>query len=396
MVYFAVIAIFYAIQTGEGASLLQVQAYINFGTNLIQFIYLSIPFFRHRLRQYYLPIALIYATVLPIFSNLIYLADPQEELAFLITRSWLLFPILIIPIVMIAGQYAYRYVVVIIIISTYVELFSLVPHIQNLSTDNLQILGGPLIRAFAFGTLGHIVGRMVAIQQMQRRELMRANLRLSEHAETLEQLATSRERNRIARELHDTLAHTLSGQAVHLEAIKMLVPADQTEMLQMLDQALETTRSGLAETRRALKDLRALQLDDLGLALSLQALAYDAASRAEFKLEIDFPEQLPELTPDIEQSIYRVAQESFENIVRHAKAQQVKLSAEYNTQTFEMNIQDNGAGFNPQKIDPDKLGIQGMHERAALIGAQLQIESTPQKGTRVRFALPYYRIHHHD
>lgn len=392
MVYFAVLAIFTAIQTGEGASLLQVQAYINFGTNLIQFIYLSIPIFRSKLRRWYLPIALINATVIPIFSNLIYLADPQEELAFLITRSWLLFPILIVPIVLIAGQYQFRYVMVIVIFSTYVELFSLFPHIQYLDTDTLQILGGPLIRAFAIGTVGHIVSRMVAIQQVQRRELIRANIRLSDHAETLEQLATSRERNRIARELHDTLAHTLSGQAVNLEAIKLMLPEDQREVHNMLQHSLDNTRSGLAETRRALKSLRSRRLEDLGLYVGIRTLATEAASRAEFSLEIDIPDVLPEITPDVEQTIFRIAQETFENIVRHANAQHVEMMMAVENSYILLSIHDDGEGFDPAIIAPDKLGIRGMKERANLIGAELIIISDHNNGTNLRLSIPYFWI----
>ena len=165
MFYFAVTVIFTAIQTGEGDSLTQVQAYLNFGTNLLQLDYLSIPWLRRKLRNIFLPIALVNATVVPIFSNLIYLADPQENIWTIITRSWLLLPILIVPIVLIAWQYRFRYVILIVIFSTYVELFVLIPHINRVNVDALLILGGPLIRAFSFGTIGLIVNRLVTVQK---------------------------------------------------------------------------------------------------------------------------------------------------------------------------------------------------------------------------------------
>jgi len=304
MVYFAVTVTITAIQTGEGTSPSQVQAYINFATNFVQLIYLSVPWLRRKLRGLYLPIALINATVVPIFSNLIYLADPTENIWNIITRSWLILPILIVPIVLIAWQYKFRYVVIIIIFSTYVELFVLIPHFSKVNYDASLILGGPLIRAFAFGTIGLIVNRLVAIQRTQRKELILANIRLSEHTQTLERLATSSERNRLARELHDTLAHTLSGQTVNLEAIKLLIPPDLVDVHIMLEQSLKNTRAGLAETRRALKALRSERLDKLGLRMAIKELATDASSREGFKLSLDLPDTLLQLTPDIERISY--------------------------------------------------------------------------------------------
>lgn len=389
MVYFAAMVVFTAIQTGEGDSLTQVQAYVNFGTNLILLIYLSIPWLWRKLRGLYLPTALVYSTVVPIFSNLIYLADPYENIWNTITRSWVLLPILMVPIVLIAWQYKFRYVVLIVIFSTYVELFVLLPHFNMVNVDALLILGGPLIRAFSFGTIGLIVNRLVAVQQTQRKELILANIRLSEHSQTLEQLATSRERNRLSRELHDTLAHTLSGQAVNLEAIRLMVPADQHDIHEMLAHSLKNTRAGLAETRRALKDLRSQQLVDLGLSMAITNLANEAGSRGNFKLSLNIPDDLPDLTPDIEQSIYRIAQESLENIIKHASAKSVELSLENDHQHLMLSITDDGSGFDTQNIDlQDKLGIRGMRERAAIIRSEFSILSNLNGGTTIRLMIP--------
>ncbi len=389
MAYFAVTVIVTAIQTGEGDSLTQVQAYVNFGTNLLLFIYLSIYWVRRKLRTFYLPIALVYATVVPIFSNLIYLADPYESIWNIITRSWLLLPILIVPIVLIAWQYKYRYVILIVIFSTYVELFVLIPHISMINIDAFLILGGPLIRAFAFGTVGMIVNRLVAVQHTQRRELMLVNFRLSEHTRTLERLATSRERNRLARELHDTLAHTLSGQAVNLEAIKLMVPATYNDVHIMLDQSLKNTRAGLAETRRALKALRSQQLEDLGLDIALQNLASDAASRGDFSVKTHIDTDLPDVTPDIEQSVYRITQETLENIIRHAHARHVEISLEHDPHNLMLSISDDGRGFDPDALEnSDKLGIQGMRERAAILRGELTILSGQDNGTTIRLVIP--------
>src|SRR5689334_14420819 len=108
---------------------------------------------------------------------------------------------------------------------------------------------------------------LIQRQREQRAALADANRKLAQYAAATEQLAISQERNRLARELHDTLAHSISGAAVQLEAVQALWDVQPGEARQMLDQALEVTQNGLTEARRALHSLRASPLEDLGLAL---------------------------------------------------------------------------------------------------------------------------------
>lgn len=391
--YFTVLAVFGAVLSDKSGTTGQMQIYINLLNHLGIFIYLSWGWLRRKLKRWYLPISLLAATVVPIFSNLFYLAEPlAKDSSLVIVRSWLLFPILIVPLVLIAWQYTFRHVLLFTLVTAIVELGVLYPVVGTVNADTLPILGLPLIRAFAFGTIGHIVTRLIATQQMQSKALLKANFRLSRHAETLEQLTLSRERNRLARELHDTLAHTLSGQAVNLEALKLMIPAGQTEILGMLDQALENTRSGLRETRRALKDLRSQPLEDMGLALAIRNLARDAASRAGFALSFDMADNLPQLPPDLEQAVYRIAQESLENIVRHAGASQVRVSLQEQGRCLEMVIHDDGIGVALERLDfEERLGLRGVKERSAEIGGNLVVSSQPGQGMSIRFSVevPY-------
>jgi len=300
-----------------------------------------------------------------------------------------------VPIVLIAWQYKFRYVIVIIIFSTYVELFVLVPHFSAVDFDAFLILGGPLIRAFALGTIGLIVNRLVAIQRAQRRELILANIQLGEHSKTLEQLATSNERNRLARELHDTLAHTLSGNAVNLEAIKTMIPLEMAEIREMLEKSLSNTRAGLNETRRALRALRPLRLEKLGLRKAVIDLANEASARGKFIISKTIPEVLPDLTPDDEQSIFRITQESLENIVRHSKARNVEFIIEQHNNNLLLTITDDGIGFDLSEEDlSQNLGIEGMKERTALIRGEFSILSKIGNGTTVRFSLPVLESKH--
>jgi signal transduction histidine kinase len=226
------------------------------------------------------------------------------------------------------------------------------------------------------------------IQRRQRHQLMQANQRLAQHANTLEQLAVSRERNRLARELHDTLAHTLSGLAVNLEALKITLKDNPQEATILVNHALKNTRTGLIDTRRALKALRSQHLEDLGLELAITNLAENAAERAGFELELTINSPHPDLTPDAEQCFYRVAQESLENIIRHANAQKVIIRTEQSKNQFGLIIQDDGVGFDPNNVDVvQKLGIQGMSERATMVGGIFDVISQTQTGTIIRLSV---------
>src|SRR5947208_742021 len=137
-------------------------------------------------------------------------------------------------------------------------------------------VGGPLyslyvviagVRLMAVTGVGLVLAWLIDRQREQRAALAEANRKLAQYAAATEQLATSQERNRLARELHDTLAHSLSGVTVQLEAVQALWELNPMEARRMLDQALQHTRGGLNEARRALQALRASPLEDLGLAL---------------------------------------------------------------------------------------------------------------------------------
>lgn len=384
MAYFAGLSLVTALQTGQIFNPSQIQSYVNLAINGILFGYLSWSWLERKLGYYYLPLALIAASVVPLFSNLVYLASPQETAQITILRSWLLFPILIVPLVIIAWQYHFRYVLAFTLLTSIIELVILFSRLETINFETLPILGLPLIRAFAFGTIGHIVTRLITTQRKQERNLLSANIKLSEHALTLEQLATSRERNRLARDLHDTLAHTLSGLTVNLEAIKIMLGGEHPEIMERLDHALQNTRIGLTDTRRALKDLRVKQVEDLGLKIALENLCLGASKRGEFDLQLDLPDLIPETSIQVEQVFYRVAQESLENIVKHAQAVHVSLILKVDDNQLWMKIEDDGIGFDlDRQRSPDTLGIRGMRERALECGCLLELTSQLGNGTSI-------------
>lgn len=360
-----------------------------FYTNIVIFAslfgYLSWTWLEKRMGVFYFPVAILIATLIPMYSLTYFWPLQQDDaISDIIFRSWYLLPILIVPFTLIAWQYGYKVAVVFAIILSFYDLPFIVLRINSLSLEMVQMLSVPLLRAIALGTIGVIVGMLMDRQRSQRRKLMQANLHLSKYAETLEELATSRERNRLARELHDTLAHTLSSQILSLEALRLSPPEDPRELDQALEELIENSRKGLAETRRALKDLRVKQLEDLGLQQSLISIIQNAASRAHLETELDIPKNMALMPYEIEHCIYRVAQEGVENIIRHASATEISMALKQDHSGIFFTLKDNGRGFDIKKIDKaEKHGITGMCERIADCGGKFKITSNPRSGTKI-------------
>ncbi len=183
----------------------------------------------------------------------------------------------------------------------------------------------------------------------------------------------------------------MSGLAIQLEAIKTLWDSNPPKARLMLEQAIQATDSGLAETRRALQALRAAPLEDLGLAMAIAEQAQSAAQRAGFQLALHLPETLYPLPPAVEQDFYRVAQESIENATRHAKAQHLTITLSQENGQLLLTVCDDEQGFDPQlSAERRGFGLRGMRERTEMLGGELSVESQVGQGTTVQLI---YREH---
>ena len=183
--------------------------------------------------------------------------------------------------------------------------------------------------------------------------------------------------------MHDTLAHTLSSTSVQLEAIKALFDRNPEQAKAMLAQTLENTKSGLAETRRALVDLRTSELEAYGLTQALRNVFQSASERGCFKVEFHLEKGLDVLPDEVSHTIYRTAQESAENILRHANATKAEISLLADGDQIKLKIKDNGKGFDLQKIKKEQLGIRGMRERIEMLGGAFDIQSAEKLGTEI-------------
>jgi len=312
-----------------------------------------------------------------------------------IYRLWQPLPFLYILLILTAWQYRFPGVVFFSLGASSLEF--VVTRFVHLSKrwgfpffeqDSFVFYGRVAASFASYLILGYVVNRLVRAQREQRRQLADANLKLVQHASTVEQLSTSRERNRLSRELHDTLAHTLSALTVQFDALSTVWGSIPEKAQGLVEQMQATTRSGLDETRRALRALRASPLEELGLVLALRGLAEDFAARQNMSLKLDLPDEFADPPQEVEQCYYRVAQETLENIARHANAGQLSIQLVSDRTGLKMTISDDGRGFNvADDVKKEHFGLQGMDERAGLIGADLEVASRPGEGTTVRLYL---------
>ena len=252
----------------------------------------------------------------------------------------------------------------------------------------------PLFLVLSFARLGTVaivalgIGWLLQQQREQKTALAVAHQKLAAYAATTEQLAISRERNRMARELHDTLAHSLSAVTVQLEAIQALWESNAQSARTMLASALEIARSGLTDVRRALKALRASPLDDEGLSVAIGNLARSTAARANLELDLQTLTNGTGVRSDQEHFLYRVAQEAMSNAVRHAQATRLRVAWERTQGELTLTVADNGVGFDRAGVDTSShFGLRGMQERADAMGGQLMVESGRGRGTAVRLTI---------
>ena len=218
---------------------------------------------------------------------------------------------------------------------------------------------------------------------------------LEQEARYLDQsraLVASAERNRLARDLHDSVTQVLFSATLLAEVLPKIWRRNPEEGLQRLDKLRQLTRGALAEMRTMLLELRPSAVIKTPLDELLGQLTEAIASRSGLPFQL-YIEQIPPLPEEMQTSFYRIAQEALNNVVKHAQAQLVTVnlsaiplppdSVGLKRHEIKLVIKDDGVGFSSSQVLTDQLGIGIMHERAASIGAYLSLESRPGYGTSV-------------
>jgi signal transduction histidine kinase len=203
--------------------------------------------------------------------------------------------------------------------------------------------------------------------------------------------AVYEERERLAHEMHDTLAQSFAGIGFQLQAIQDEV-GNETELREHLDLATDLVRTSHEEARRSISALRSDTVEKLGLLQALEGCAARIANGGPMKVRVQSlgggdPRSI---TPRIADALYRIGQEAIANAVRHADASKMEISLIYEASAWRLLIEDDGRGF-PSGEDSASFGIRGMGKRAESIGATLDIRSSPGKGTSVQVRVPQFK-----
>lgn len=261
--------------------------------------------------------------------------------------------------------------------------------LDNLLESALRILPGFGTGVVFVFVMSYIVKRYMLQRDRLRRaneELEQAYGKLVDSASKAQELAVEKERTRMAREIHDTLAHTLTAAIVQLEACRKLVGVDAARAGEEIEKAQTTTREGLNEVKRTIKALRPQVLENRSLLDAVGILAVEAGKGTGVKVEMEVA-LAEDFKPavQVETALFRIIQESITNAVRHGNAAVVKVSVGQEKDSLQLVITDDGKGCS--HINKG-FGLQGISERVEAMGGTARFLSSPGNGFRTEITIP--------
>ena len=199
--------------------------------------------------------------------------------------------------------------------------------------------------------------------------------------------AALEERQRLARELHDSVSQALYGIALGTKTARTLLKRDPEAVADPLDYVLSLAEAGLAEMRALIFELRPESLKTEGLVAALGKQTTALKARHEIEVEATLCEE-PEASLEAKEAAYRIAQEALHNTVKHARANKVEIKMECDPARITLELSDDGVGFDMRDDFPGHLGLRSMRERASRLGGTLEVETAPGRGTRIRARIP--------
>ncbi len=259
---------------------------------------------------------------------------------------------------------------------------------------------GGVVAALIYGgglTFFHVFARALIRADVARREsqellarLQEAHDRLQDYSLRAEELAVVQERNRLAREMHDTLGHRLTVAAVQLEAAQRLCGQDPERAAGLLSTVRDQVREALAELRSTVATMRSPLEADLELPSSLRRLAGAFEEATGLTVHRVLPEKLPNLPATHRLALYRTAQEALTNVGKHASANQVWIVLSASEQEVALLVADDGRGITNDGHPPG-FGLRGLRERAGQLGGDLCLEPRPLGGSQLSMRLPLHQ-----
>lgn len=319
-----------------------------------------------------------YSPISPLGWALV-LEEPWEMVASPTLRASQMAPLVLVPVLILA------------VVALWFGTRQIVKPLQTLESRAATLAWGDFV------TIQMPVGGIEEIRQLQN-ELIHMARKVQTAQQSLHSYigaitaAQEEERRRLARELHDDTIQALIALKQRVQLTQLAAPSAAPESA-ALQEIASLTEQTIENLRRLTRALRPIYLEDLGLVTALEMLARETGQALNITVEFQHQGMEKRLDPTVELALYRMAQEAFSNIARHAQATQVSLKIAFTAQNVTLLVTDNGKGFDAPKSPAEfapggHYGLLGLHERAELIGAALEIISAPGQGTRLNIRLP--------
>lgn len=302
-----------------------------------------------------------------------------------------------------------------VLVGLYPQVFSLAPLFVKLLgalllttlsvLQQFMIIGG--LSENLFFTLGAAVAGIITalfiqaiVDQSQKRQSLIDELQTTRNAlaASERQAGIMHERQRLAHEIHDTLAQGFTSIVMHLEAAEAQIPDELSSMRRQIEQACRTARENLVETRRLLLDLQPVILDHATLPEALTQLTERWAKESGITTGLSITGTSLSLRPELEVTLLRSAQEALANVRKHSKASKVTITLSYMNDTVALDVHDDGIGFDTKCLNFFSIeqpnggfGLNALNERIKLLGGMFSVESAPTEGTTIAVALPAIR-----
>ncbi len=231
---------------------------------------------------------------------------------------------------------------------------------------------------------GRFAGAHGSVRDIGARERLEQDLRRQ-----AAELAASNERASLARELHDSVTQALFSMGLTTRSLELLLPTDPDGARRKLAELRELQRDALAEMRALIFELRPSSLEQDGLVQALRNHAAAVHGRTGLEVQVTCePDTLERTALGVEETLYRIAQEALHNVVKHANAHRAVIQLRGEQQGIHLLVEDDGTGFDPDRVPRGHLGLSGMRQRAELARGQLRVESVLGRGTRIEAFVP--------
>ncbi len=249
--------------------------------------------------------------------------------------------------------------------------------------------------AIGFGSLGYYLSeeklkKLEAEKLYDKIRISEENLkeayeRLEQYSNTIEEISILRERNRISKEIHDIIGHTLSTQIIQLQAIPFVMDKSTDDAKEMLNTMLQNSKIGLEDVRRAVRALSPTSFDNFNGIFAIKELLNNFEKNSKVKVNLSISKYQFELSSDQSFTLYRVIQETLNNAIRHGKASIINVTMTFNEEDIYIYIKDDGEGV--LNIN-ESFGINNMKERIKSIGGEINFHSSPSNGFETNIKVP--------